>query len=97
METNPAKETAVAAPKPAVAAPKPAVPSNFIGKHRLLASISHLDQQIRIIQAELQELETIEGPSTVCGELVSGVESVPDPMLPIWLAFDSNRLTATLI
>ncbi|KMT17618.1 hypothetical protein BVRB_2g035680 [Beta vulgaris subsp. vulgaris] len=56
-------------------------PSNFIGRHRLQAAISHLDQQIRMIQDELDELDSIGGPSTVCDELISGIESVPDPLL----------------
>ncbi|XP_010669569.1 guanine nucleotide-binding protein subunit gamma 2 isoform X2 [Beta vulgaris subsp. vulgaris] len=43
-------------------------PSNFIGRHRLQAAISHLDQQIRMIQDELDELDSIGGPSTVCDE-----------------------------
>jgi len=29
---------------------RPKIPSIFIGRHRLQAAISHLDQQIRIIQ-----------------------------------------------
>ncbi|XP_021715769.1 guanine nucleotide-binding protein subunit gamma 1-like [Chenopodium quinoa] len=58
-------------------------PSNFIGRHRLQAAISHLDQQIQYIQSELDDLDTIGGPSTVCNEIISGIESVPDPLLPM--------------
>ncbi|KAL9227181.1 hypothetical protein vseg_002905 [Gypsophila vaccaria] len=58
-------------------------PVNFIGRHRLQAAISHLDQQIKTFQDELNELDSIGGPSTVCNELISGVESAPDPLLPL--------------
>ncbi|XP_074270369.1 guanine nucleotide-binding protein subunit gamma 2-like isoform X1 [Silene latifolia] len=57
-------------------------PSNFIGRHRLQAALSHLDQQINIFQEELNELDSVGGPSTVCNELITGVESTPDPLLP---------------
>ncbi|KAL8151554.1 hypothetical protein V2J09_021362 [Rumex salicifolius] len=40
--------------------------SNFIGKHRLQASISLLELQIRGIETELQELEAADRPSAVC-------------------------------
>ncbi|KAK9699612.1 hypothetical protein RND81_08G184800 [Saponaria officinalis] len=43
-------------------------PSNFIGRHRLQAAISHLDQQMKIFQDELNELDSVGGPSTVCDE-----------------------------
>ncbi|XP_074270370.1 guanine nucleotide-binding protein subunit gamma 2-like isoform X2 [Silene latifolia] len=43
-------------------------PSNFIGRHRLQAALSHLDQQINIFQEELNELDSVGGPSTVCNE-----------------------------
>ncbi|XP_057525205.1 guanine nucleotide-binding protein subunit gamma 2-like isoform X4 [Amaranthus tricolor] len=42
-------------------------PSNFIGRHRLQAEITHLQHQIEFIE-ELDELESIGGPSTVCDE-----------------------------
>ncbi|XP_021744152.1 guanine nucleotide-binding protein subunit gamma 1-like [Chenopodium quinoa] len=58
-------------------------PSNFIGRHRLQAAISHLEQQIQYIQSEIDDLDTIGGPSTVCNEIISGIESVPDPLLPM--------------
>ncbi|KAF8020859.1 hypothetical protein BT93_G1308 [Corymbia citriodora subsp. variegata] len=59
-----------------------AEPTPFIGKHRLAASITHLQNQITIIQEELEELETIGEASLVCRELISSIESVPDPLLP---------------
>ncbi|KAA8528197.1 hypothetical protein F0562_035552 [Nyssa sinensis] len=56
---------------------------NFIGKHRMSAAISHLHQQIQIIQEELDQLETLGESSIVCKELISSVESVPDALLPV--------------
>ncbi|KAL3818390.1 hypothetical protein ACJIZ3_004295 [Penstemon smallii] len=55
----------------------------LMGKHRLAAAISHLNQQIQIIQEELDQLETIGGASTVCQELISSIDSVPDALLPV--------------
>ncbi|KAK7384818.1 hypothetical protein VNO78_30521 [Psophocarpus tetragonolobus] len=54
----------------------------FIGKHRLQAAITHLNHQITILQEELEKVETIGESSTVCKDLISSVESVPDPLLP---------------
>ncbi|XP_051151497.1 guanine nucleotide-binding protein subunit gamma 2-like [Andrographis paniculata] len=54
----------------------------LMGKHRMAAAISHLNQQIQIIQDELDELDTVAGVSTVCQELISSIESVPDALLP---------------
>ncbi|KAF8020860.1 hypothetical protein BT93_G1308 [Corymbia citriodora subsp. variegata] len=47
-----------------------AEPTPFIGKHRLAASITHLQNQITIIQEELEELETIGEASLVCRDLI---------------------------
>ncbi|KAK4435645.1 Guanine nucleotide-binding protein subunit gamma 2 [Sesamum alatum] len=55
----------------------------LMGKHRMAAAISYLNQQIQIIQDELNELETIGGVSAVCPELISTVDSVPDALLPV--------------
>ncbi|KAL8536695.1 hypothetical protein ACS0TY_012040 [Phlomoides rotata] len=54
-----------------------------MGKHRMSAAISFLNQQIQLIQDELDELETIGGVSTVCPDLVTSIDSVPDPLLPV--------------
>ncbi|KAK3224018.1 hypothetical protein Dsin_011043 [Dipteronia sinensis] len=61
---------------------RPPTPS-FMGKHRLAAAISHLHNQINLIQEELNELETLGESSLVCNELISSVESLPDPLLPM--------------
>ncbi|KAJ7966073.1 guanine nucleotide-binding protein subunit gamma 2-like [Quillaja saponaria] len=55
---------------------------NFIGKHRMSAAISHLHNQINIIQEELDKLETYGEASIVCKEFISSVDSNPDPLLP---------------
>ncbi|KAM1313114.1 hypothetical protein ACFX2F_017183 [Malus domestica] len=54
----------------------------FIGKHKLAASISHLESQIDIIQKELDHLETVGESSIVCKDLIATVESTSDPLLP---------------
>ncbi|XP_045821558.1 guanine nucleotide-binding protein subunit gamma 2-like [Trifolium pratense] len=56
----------------------------FYGKHRLQASISNLNNQINILQEELEKLETIGECSTICKDVISSVESNPDPLLP-WI------------
>ncbi|XP_020210535.1 guanine nucleotide-binding protein subunit gamma 2 [Cajanus cajan] len=58
------------------------LPSGFIGKHRLQAAINHLNNQITILEEELEKLETIGESSTVCKDVISSVESIPDPLLP---------------
>ncbi|KAF3446032.1 hypothetical protein FNV43_RR11210 [Rhamnella rubrinervis] len=62
---------------------KAATYPTFFGKHRMTAAISHLQNQINFIQEELNELETLDGSSIVCKELVSSVETTPDPLLPM--------------
>ncbi|KAK4842235.1 hypothetical protein QYF36_018073 [Acer negundo] len=56
---------------------------SFMGKHRLAATISHLQNQINLIQEELEQLETLGESSLVCDQLISSVESIPDPLLPM--------------
>lgn len=55
----------------------------FFGKHRLQAAISQLNNQINIIQEELEELETTGESSKVCKNVISSVESIADPLLPL--------------
>ncbi|XP_042039957.1 guanine nucleotide-binding protein subunit gamma 2-like [Salvia splendens] len=57
--------------------------SGHMGKHRMLAAISFLNQEIQIMQDELVELETIGGVSTVCPAVIASVDSVPDALLPV--------------
>ncbi|KAI5597572.1 hypothetical protein POPTR_002G081500v4 [Populus trichocarpa] len=57
-------------------------PNSFLSKHRMAAAITQLQSQISSIQEELDQLDTFGESSIVCKELVSGVESIPDPLLP---------------
>ncbi|XP_027333432.1 guanine nucleotide-binding protein subunit gamma 2-like [Abrus precatorius] len=54
----------------------------FIGKHRLQAAITHLNNQITILQEELEKLDSIGESSILCKDVISSVESIPDPLLP---------------
>ncbi|XP_004244452.2 guanine nucleotide-binding protein subunit gamma 2-like [Solanum lycopersicum] len=54
-----------------------------MGKHRMAAAISSLDQQIQFIQEELEKLESYGEASIVCKEFISVVESKPDALLPV--------------
>uniref|UniRef100_A0A6M2F5B5 G protein gamma domain-containing protein n=1 Tax=Populus davidiana TaxID=266767 RepID=A0A6M2F5B5_9ROSI len=57
-------------------------PNNFLSKHRMVAAITQLQNQINFIQEELDQLDTLGESSIVCEELLSSVESIPDPLLP---------------
>ncbi|XP_065882250.1 guanine nucleotide-binding protein subunit gamma 2-like [Euphorbia lathyris] len=66
-------------------------PNNgLFGKHRLAAAISNLQNEINFLQEELEQLETLGESSIVCKELISSVESIPDPLLP-WCRGPSNN------
>ncbi|TKY58213.1 Guanine nucleotide-binding protein subunit gamma 2 [Spatholobus suberectus] len=69
-------------PHPLAQAGTGSLPGGFIGKHRLQAAITHLNDQISILQEELEKVETIGESSTVCKDVISSVESIPDPLLP---------------
>ncbi|XP_075641511.1 guanine nucleotide-binding protein subunit gamma 2-like [Castanea sativa] len=60
----------------------PHYPTNFFGKHRMSAAITNLQSQINAIQEELDQVEALGKSSAVCQELISSVESIPDPLLP---------------
>lgn len=53
------------------------------GKHRILAELKRLEQEARFLEEELEQLEKIETASAACKELLSNVETIPDPVLPI--------------
>ncbi|XP_074344870.1 uncharacterized protein LOC141683953 isoform X1 [Apium graveolens] len=57
---------------------------NFVGKHRMTAAISLLNQQIQFLQEEIDQLDTFGGSSIVCKELIASVESNSDALLPVW-------------
>ncbi|KAF2291377.1 hypothetical protein GH714_023402 [Hevea brasiliensis] len=79
---EPRREDQHRTPSPSTLLPK-TQPSGFYGKHRLAAAISNLQNQINYLQEELDQLEEIGEASIVCKELISSVESIPDPLLPL--------------
>ncbi|GAB2222930.1 hypothetical protein Droror1_Dr00017062 [Drosera rotundifolia] len=78
--TTDAPESEASMPRVSTTVP---APSGFISKHKLRASISCLQSQIDLILKELEELETTETCNSVCSELLSIVDSTPDPLLPL--------------
>ncbi|XP_061339046.1 guanine nucleotide-binding protein subunit gamma 2-like [Gastrolobium bilobum] len=52
------------------------------GKHRIHAELKRLEQETRFLEEELEELERMEKASTRCKEMLSNVETRPDPLLP---------------
>ncbi|KAL6629806.1 hypothetical protein ACP70R_029571 [Stipagrostis hirtigluma subsp. patula] len=63
--------------------PQPATRNvGYVGKHRLSAAISRLDQELQSLQDELKELETMEPASAACQEVITSTEGKPDPLLP---------------
>lgn len=53
------------------------------GKHRITAELKRLEQEARFLEEELEQLEKTERASAACRELLSIVESRPDPLLPV--------------
>ncbi|KAM1228757.1 hypothetical protein EV1_007973 [Malus domestica] len=53
------------------------------GRHRILAELSLLEQELKFLQEELGELERTENVSTICSELLPYVEGRLDPLLPL--------------
>ncbi|CAI0465708.1 unnamed protein product [Linum tenue] len=51
------------------------------GKHRILAEVKRLEQESRFLEEELELLDKIGKASASCKELLSNVESRPDPLL----------------
>nr|ANK58718.1 guanine nucleotide-binding protein subunit gamma-like 1 protein [Morus notabilis] len=56
------------------------------GKHRILAELKHLEQELRCLEEELEELEKSESASTIAAELLSHIGSISDPLLPVTIA-----------
>ncbi|KAJ0603250.1 putative G-protein gamma [Helianthus annuus] len=52
------------------------------GKHRVLAELKRLEQETHHLEEELDQLEKMEAVSAVCKEILSNVETRPDPLLP---------------
>lgn len=59
------------------------VVSDTRGKHRILAELKRLEQEARFLEEELEQLEKTEKASAACKELLSNVETRPDPLLPV--------------
>ncbi|XP_041009659.1 guanine nucleotide-binding protein subunit gamma 2-like [Juglans microcarpa x Juglans regia] len=53
------------------------------GKHRVLAELKRLEQEARFLEEELEQLEKMEKASAACKEMLSNVETRPDPLLPV--------------
>ncbi|KAK7278371.1 hypothetical protein RJT34_23399 [Clitoria ternatea] len=53
------------------------------GKHRIHAELKRLEQETRFLEEELEQLEKMEKASTSCKEMLSSVETRPDPLLPL--------------
>ncbi|XP_050235563.1 guanine nucleotide-binding protein subunit gamma 1-like [Mercurialis annua] len=62
------------------------------GRHRILAELKRVEQEIKFYQEEMEELENTENVSSVCAELLRNIQAIPDPLLsetigplnPIW-------------
>ncbi|KAI7746432.1 hypothetical protein M8C21_015340, partial [Ambrosia artemisiifolia] len=52
------------------------------GKHRISAELKRLEQETRHLEEELDQLEKMESASAACKEILSNVETRPDPLLP---------------
>ncbi|VVB06725.1 unnamed protein product [Arabis nemorensis] len=53
------------------------------GKHRILAELGRVEQEVRFLEKELEELERTDSVSTVCEALICVIEKEPDPLLPL--------------
>ncbi|KAG2325331.1 hypothetical protein Bca52824_008059 [Brassica carinata] len=53
------------------------------GKHRILAELGRVEQEVRFLEKELEELGQTDIVSTVCEELLCVIEEAPDPLLPL--------------
>ncbi|ANM63533.1 putative protein [Arabidopsis thaliana] len=53
------------------------------GKHRILAELARVEQEVAFLEKELKEVENTDIVSTVCEELLSVIEKGPDPLLPL--------------
>ncbi|KAJ8899510.1 hypothetical protein K2173_018484 [Erythroxylum novogranatense] len=62
------------------------------GRHRILAELKRVEQEIKFLEEELEELEKTDNLSTLCEELLHDVGAIPDPLLsttngpvnPLW-------------
>nr|GMD81714.1 guanine nucleotide-binding protein subunit gamma 2-like [Ipomoea batatas] len=52
------------------------------GKHRISAELKQLEQEARFLEEELEQVDRMEKASAACKEMLSNVETRPDPLLP---------------
>lgn len=64
-------------PRPAPSAP------DVRGRRRRAAELNRLDQQIKILEEELENLDNTDRASTVCKEVLVTIDNKPDAFLPI--------------
>ncbi|XP_050219368.1 guanine nucleotide-binding protein subunit gamma 2 [Mercurialis annua] len=55
------------------------------GKHRIQAELKRLEQESRFLEEELEQLDKMGKASTACIEMLTIVDTRPDPLLPITL------------
>ncbi|KAF4351348.1 hypothetical protein CsatB_026298 [Cannabis sativa] len=53
------------------------------GRHRIQAELKRLEQETRFLEEELEQLERMERASAACNEMLSNIETRPDPLLPV--------------
>ncbi|CAL0303236.1 unnamed protein product [Lupinus luteus] len=53
------------------------------GKHRIQAELKRVEQEAKFLEEELENLEKMEGASVLCKEILTNVETRPDPLLPV--------------
>jgi len=61
--------------------PTPGAP-NLRGIQHRLSQLNHLEQQIKLLEDELEELHNTDRASTVCRDVLMTVDSRPDAFLP---------------
>ncbi|KAF2313913.1 hypothetical protein GH714_020499 [Hevea brasiliensis] len=57
--------------------------SDTRGKHRIQAELKRLEQEARLLEEELELLDKMENATAVCKEMLSNVDTRPDPLLPV--------------
>ncbi|KAK6161457.1 hypothetical protein DH2020_004865 [Rehmannia glutinosa] len=53
------------------------------GKHRISAELKRLEQEIRFLEEELEQVEKMDKASAACKEMLINIETRPDPLLPV--------------
>ncbi|XP_019191386.1 PREDICTED: guanine nucleotide-binding protein subunit gamma 2-like [Ipomoea nil] len=52
------------------------------GKHRISAELKRLEQEARLLEEEMEQLDKMEKASAACKEMLHNVGTKPDPLLP---------------